>query len=556
MEYSLLRPGKLSRETVSVFGGYNHRPRIGAGEFYHTENLSDRLYPLLAPRAARGFYTGGSDIRALLGKEQLCYVDGEDLVVGTTHYPLALRSPKPQLLSMGAYVVILPDKKYLNTADPDDRGDLERFYTGGPYSLEPCRLDGGAVKPMAAGAEPQEGDFRFREGQLWCYSANSWVTVPGTYFKLTAPGLGEAFSVGDGVKLEGDGGLSRQGVIVGQGPDYLVLEGCLEEEAQGESLSVSRRIPELDFCVEAGNRLWGCRYGRDLEGNTVNALYCSKLGDFKNWQVFQGISTDSYSVSLGSDGPFTGAVNYLGQPLFFKEQQIIRVWGTEPSSFTVQAEGCRGVRRGSEASLAVVGETLYYQSRTGICAYNGSLPVEISQNLGEEVYRDAVAGALGNRYYVSMADRENRWHLFAYDSLRRLWHREDETRAAAFAPFGGDLYYLDAADGRIKSICAVNCARCTEPISWAAETGLLGLEDMGRKRLRSLKIRMSLWPESQAAVYVEYDSSGSWEFACALKGLGTQVYTMPIKPRPCDHFRLKIEGRGEMRLLGITREWC
>lgn len=556
MHYSLLRPGAVSRETVSVFGGYNHRPRIGAGEFYHMENLSDRLYPLLSPRPQRGFYTGGSDIRALLAKEQLCYVDGESLVVGQERYNLGLVSKKPQLISMGAYVVIMPDKKYLNTADPADRGSLEAFYEGGPYTAALCRADGSPLEIETWEQEPQEGSLRVRNSQLLCYSAGSWVTVPGTHLKISAPGLGQAFREGDGVELEGDERLPSHGVIRAKGADYIVIEGFLEKTVQGENLCVSRRVPELDFCVEAGNRLWGCRYGRDRSGNTVNALYSSKLGDFKNWQVFQGISTDSYSVSLGSDGPFTGAVNYLGQPLFFKEQQIIRVWGTEPSSFSVQAEGCRGVRQGSSQSLAVVGETLLYQSRTGICAYNGGLPVEVSQELGDEVYRDAVAGGYGNKYYVSMADSAGQWHLFVYNTLRKLWHREDGTKAAAFADFGGDLYFLDAADGQIKTVCGLSGAKYSEPISWVAETGLMGLEEPGKKRLQNLKLRLTLWPESQAAVYVEYDSSGSWEFACALKGVGTRVYSMPVKPRPCDHFRLRLEGRGEMRLMGIILERC
>ena len=51
----------------------------------------------------------------------------------------------------------------------------------------------------------------------------------------------------------------------------------------------------------------------------VNELYACKLGDFKNWNCFLGISTDSYVASVGTDGPWTGAVTYLGNPIFFKE---------------------------------------------------------------------------------------------------------------------------------------------------------------------------------------------------------------------------------------------
>ena len=54
------------------------------------------------------------------------------------------------------------------------------------------------------------------------------------------------------------------------------------------------------------------------DGKAVNEIYASKLGDFKNWNCYAGRSTDSYVATRGSDGPFTGAADYLGSPLFFR----------------------------------------------------------------------------------------------------------------------------------------------------------------------------------------------------------------------------------------------
>ena len=67
-------------------------------------------------------------------------------------------------------------------------------------------------------------------------------------------------------------------------------------------------MPELDFLCENENRLWGCK------GDTI---YASKLGDPFNWNVFDGVSTDSYAVDVGSAGDFTGCFAYRGYPVFF-----------------------------------------------------------------------------------------------------------------------------------------------------------------------------------------------------------------------------------------------
>ena len=69
--------------------------------------------------------------------------------------------------------------------------------------------------------------------------------------------------------------------------------------------SPRRSVPEMDFVIESGNRLWGCKYGV-VDGKAVNEIYASKLGDFKNWNCYAGRSTDSYVATRGSDGPFTG----------------------------------------------------------------------------------------------------------------------------------------------------------------------------------------------------------------------------------------------------------
>ena len=191
-----------------------------------------------------------------------------------------------------------------------------------------------------------------------------WVSVEATYVKITAPGVEKRFQAGDGITITGaPEAVASQGVIALTGEDFLVVPGLLEKQVSVETpVTLSRLLPLMDHVIECGNRLWGCRYGPNRAGEIVNEIYASKLGDFKNWSCFQGASTDSYIMSLGSDGPFTGAIQHLGYPLFFRENCLHKIYGNYPANFRLQTTPCRGVQKGSGESLAIVGETLYYKS--------------------------------------------------------------------------------------------------------------------------------------------------------------------------------------------------
>ena len=181
----------------------------------------------------------------------------------------------------------------------------------------------------------------------------------------------------------------------------------------------------MDFVVESGNRIWGCN-------SEKNEIYASKLGDPKNFDSFMGISTDSYAVTVGTDGEFTGAVSFRGYIIFFKEHCIHKIYGQNPP-YTVNTSYIRGVQKGSHKSLCVVNETLYYKSPNGICAFEGGVPVDISSALGGAYYTDAIAGVLGNRYYICMSDKNGKRVLFNYDESRNIWHKEDNIDIREFA---------------------------------------------------------------------------------------------------------------------------
>lgn len=572
MKYPFLSELNTTRELIDVFRGYNHNLRIGDGEFYEMTNLSSNDYPILSPRPLRGIYATPSIPQGMIAKDALCYVDGGDFIINEKRIPMGLTiddAPKT-LISMGAYVIIMPDKQYINTADFTDKGPIEASRTtAGTVTFSLCQADGNAYSDVAIQDTEPESPKNFDywldtssvPNGLKQYSSTSkmWVSIATTYIKIAATGIGEPFNEGDGVTISGitDAALSDLNntmIVQAKGNDFLVVTGIINKViTQDKPVSVKRQMPNMDFIIESENRLWGCRYGTAINGEVVNEIYASKLGDFKNWNCFMGISTDSYAVTVGTDGQFTGAVTHLGYPLFFKENCMHKIYGNYPANYQVLTTACRGVQKGCSRSLAIVNEKLYYKARSGVCSYDGSLPVEVSAALGDVAYGDAVAGSIGNKYYISMKDNGGKFHLFVYDTAKGMWHREDDTEAVQFCNCRGDLYYIDRDYNQIKTVKGTTDVKEGKTIKWEAVTGLIGTSSPDKKYISRLDVRMSLTYGARVFFFIQYDSSGEWEQLFSKVGTSLQSFPVPIKPRRCDHLRLKIMGEGDAKIFSICK---
>lgn len=581
MKYPILSELSTSREMIERFGGYNHNLRIGDGEFYEMTNLTSDDYPILSPRSKRGVYASPENPQGLISKDSLCYVDGSDFVINEYRIDAKLSTaakdcPKT-LVSMGGYVIIMPDKVWVNTTPKSD-GSYEfdnieaTVTTKTSTTFTHCKLDGtdysqeNITYGTTAPEDPENLDYWIDMSTvphtLKQYSDKSamWVAVATTYIKISATGIGTPFAVGDGVRISGVeidelADLNNTMIIQGRDDNYIIVIGIIDQvktQAAASPITIKRQMPNMDFIIESENRLWGCRYGLSVDGEFVNEIYASKLGDFKNWYSFEGISTDSYAASLGTDGQFTGAITHLGYPLFFKETCMHKVYGNYPANYHIQTTNCRGVQKGSEKSLAIVNEVLYYKARSAICSFDGSLPAEISSALGDVPYGKAVAGTIGNKYYVSMQDANEQYNLFVYDTLKGMWHREDNTRAVEFCNCRGELYYIDYADNQIKTVKGTGITDAS-PVKWEAVTGVIGTDSPDKKYISRLDVRMKLTHGARVYFYVQYDSTGEWVQLYAMDGITLKSFSVPIRPKRSDHFRLKIVGEGEAKIYSICK---
>ncbi len=570
----LLYSTQKDRAIINSFKGYQNNLVIDENAFFFEENMSSDNFPVISPRNKRAFFNvTGSRLHGLFSKEKICYINNGIFYYGGKAVD-GLFFPDIEterfFVSMGSKIIIFPDKVYINTENFSDFGSLESSYTVDKVQCTLCRGDGDLYEGYYISNTPPENP---KHGDLWVdtslsqhalkqYSSETltWVEIEDKYIRITSTGIGKAFNVYDGVLITGLQSIGVEGtnIIHDKGEDYIVISGMLDtnKEIVG-SITIERKLPQLDYVCESGNRLWGC-------SSETNEIFASALGDPTNFFSYRGISTDSYAASVGSDGAFTGVHTYRGYVLFFKESCVHKIYGSNPP-YTITTSYINGVQKGSYNSLRNLNGTLYYKAPDGIYSYEGGIPVKISEDLGKAYYTSAVAGVLKNKYYVCMSDVYNHRVLFVYDEDKGIWHREGEFNVITFAQNNLNLYFICEKDGmkRLGLIDSVNkygnftdelSGFCEEEdFSWELESGLWGLDLPENKYYSNIIIRAIGEKGSRLEVNFEFDSSGKWEnhFTCICNKTGS--YTMPFITPRCDHLRFQIKGQGNVKILSISR---
>lgn len=571
-------------EMLNTFGGYNHNERIADNEFYDMMNMSSAAYPAATVRNRRISIAKLSKPNGLLEKDALVWIDGasiyyngQDITTETLGSKgLTLSNSQKKLVSMGAYLLIWPDKIYINTADYSDCGLMENKTDTGalsensPLVFTLCKADGSDYDHISTSSSAPENPDN---GTVWLDTSSvphalkqynsatgMWVSIATTYVRISRVGIGKGFSKYDGVQISGctaSGTADFNGshILYDVKDNAVTIVGLLDqmvEQSEGK-VSIQRVVPGMDYVTEAQNRIWGCKYGV-VNGETVNEIYCCALGDFKNWEKYLGISSDSYRASVGTDGVWTGAITHLGYPLFFKENCFHKVYVSTSGAHQIVDTQCRGVQKGSAGSLAIVNEVLYYKGRTGIMAYDGSLPQEVGAQLGSTLYYEAVGGAFGNKYYCNMRDEQNTWHLFVYDTLRQLWCKEAGLKVKVFAKCDDELYALtDTGIIGLNGIGLNGLGALDGPVEWSATMAPVGYDTADRKYLSRFNLRLKLLADSWLDVHIQYDSSGEWDYQGRIYGAGNRTFMLPVRPRRCDHCQIRLSGSGDMLLFSISR---
>lgn len=547
-------PKAARKQTQTVFGGLDRRAAAGNGAICSMQNLSSDDTPLISPRRARwvreesvgtpyGVFANGDTLFYVDGDKCLCcngrpaiWASGEAPGGQTSGNVAELSATEKVFAALGARVLIWPDKLLAKQETDQTHGEHWALYQlEKAVSVSATFADGTYVGESAEGNTIKAADSSF-----------DWA---------------DYFRVGDGVTISGAADAENNKTIIVreiEGDELRFYENSFTVTAAAETITVAREVPDLDFLCTVDNRVWGCK---------DDEIRCCKLGDPFNWSVFDGLSTDAWSVETGTADDFTGCVSFLGYPTFFKEERIFKVYGNRPSNFESMESHALGVLQGSHKSLAIADNTLYYLSRAGFVAYSAGIPRLIGEELEIPFINSAVGGSDGGKYWCSIV-----WHpdaertaseLLCYDPSLRVWHREDTTRAKFFTysddklfcmPVNGKLMFWGKRyDGHSGSVELWDndhevYVKETE-IESSAEFSDWDYLTFDSKYPVRLWIRCEV--EGTLTVSIRYND-GEWIPVSTLGGGRGTVY-LPVQVRRCDRYALKFEATGPWTLRAL--EW-
>ena len=594
-----------TRQLLRAFGGLNETYGCSEAEYSAGVNFSARDFPALSTRIPR------RKLRALTGLNGMYHLNGLLTVCGRdiTYTPDDAAAPavtkadavtdgRKALVGIGTKILIFPDKLAFDTADGSVTA-LGALWTAADKSVTfaPCDAAGKTYQVEAFGpdepADPADGQLFLRvedadhpwryDSTLEMYSKNSgsWAAIPLEYCRITAAGLGKLFRQWDTVTVQGAAAetagqspeLNGDQIVYDMGEDWLRVRctpqgeyfyGTLVQNAAAaqwqsmdgkqhrsvdaaQTVSMERRVPELDFVTECDNRVWGCN-------SRENVIYGCKLGDPTNWFSYRGIAADSYAVTVGSDGAFTGAASCMGYALFFKENTLHKLYGSKPSDFQLSSLRCRGVAKNAARSLCVLNETLYYLSPGGVMAWDGSLPSKVSGALDTGKLTGAAwcaAGSLDARYYLYLRRQgDSAGRLLVYDTEKGLWHEEDAT-GWAMCSTGRQLYLWDkeaiwAADGSREA------GGEEDTVEYEAVTGDIGLGDPDDKYCSRVTVRLDAMERTMVTLWASFDG-GEWQEVGRVDTAGKRVrVNLPFVPTRHDTMRLRLTGKGQIAVKSIA----
>lgn len=373
------------------------------------------------------------------------------------------------------------------------------------------------------------------------YSATYWYEVYEC--PIDNGNLLDHFKAGDAVTITGAGENDKEAAVIKAvtateltfTSDFFKKEGMVDT-----AVNIERKVPPLEFICESQNRLWGC------EGHTI---WASALGDPSNFYVNKGLSTDSYSVAVGTDGAFTGCVGYSEGVLFWKEDCLHKVLGTYPASYEAHTYGVPGVKAGCDKSQVIVNNVLYYLGQRGVYAYTGGTPQLISDCFGEKRLTQGVGGSDGEKYYLAAKEGNTR-HLLAYDPGKGLWLREDDTGVRDFARLGNELYFADEGG----NVWLIDGGGEDPEQEWTAQFTPFYETAKGRKRYSRLLLRLELPKGSWLKAELRLDG-GPWTECGKAVGRTNDVVPMRLGVNRCDKFELRLSGKGPCTVLSILREF-
>lgn len=497
------------RQQILEWHGIQYGRITQDGELEESENLSTAEFPALCQRRGRKTLSGYTAPTAAGARDKLIVVDGTELkydgtVVGT------VTAGEKQIVTVNSKVCVFPDQVFYDT-------DTKKF---GKMALDltiPAANITFDTATITLKSDPEEGK-KLED----LFQVNQAIEISGSSIKEN----------------------NRSYIIRAVSGNVITLDkDSLKAGTSTTDVHIQRKMPELKYVCEQNNRLWG------VDDSTI---WASALGDPLTFYNYDGLSTDSYAVSLGTQGRFTGICGYGSNVMIWEENAVHRLMGSEPGEYTIYNNTIPGVQAGCHKSLAVVNDVLYYKGTAGVYAFTGGSPTFCGTEFGTRRFGNAVAGTDGQKYMISMQDLDSgEWGFWVLDTLSGIWLREDGTHAVDIFRLGSELLML-TADGKLLKTGQDDSEE--GKLHWSAVLTPFDWSTPETKQYTRLYFQLLLEAGSWVKIEIREDRN-PWREVFIHHTQRRKSLAAPVAPNKCEQLQVRLTGKGRCLIRQVTREF-
>ncbi len=292
---------------------------------------------------------------------------------------------------------------------------------------------------------------------------------------------------------------------------------------------IRKAMPVMNSVCIHNNRLWGVNPNGEY-------IYSSKTGDFREFNRFEGISSDSYYAGIGTGGNFVGIYPYRNYVLAFKRDCIYIISGTLPTNFTIsrtiEGFGCIDIK-----SCSVCGGKLYFLSQNGFYRFDGLTFEHISKKLNHN-YVSATGFGTTNKYYAYAIKDDGEKELLVFDEDYNVWHTMSTPEPLhGFFSDSGDIYGVGSN--------AIYLFGSEDNTDWTMESVNFFEDDCSNSYINEIWIRAKIARDKKIDITTNVDGSTTYIHDKIIGTGRIKTYRIPVRWVNAKNYKIKLRGDGE-----------
>lgn len=319
------------------------------------------------------------------------------------------------------------------------------------------------------------------------------------------------------------------------------LEDAERAEVDG-TVTMETKAPDLDFICASENRVWGVN-------NQDRTVYACALGAPRSWYYYGGTDADSYAVAVAGAGDFTGICGYSGDVLVFKENEIIRFSGSNPSNVYSAQYTMDGLPKGGHRGLTIINDALYYCGKFGLYRWTPSSMENIGAPLGRlEGLNGQVLGSDGETLFFSAWYPDGSKRTLSCNTGTGAWGAYGKKAYQRFGALGVQFYGL-GEDGVLYHM--KHNEENGAGFAWNLEFNPAKDGTSLQKHYKRVRVEYEMDPGGTA--FLEVETSGGVTRSLALRQQKQSMVLILPQARSI-WIKVKLHGTGGFILRALERE--